>query len=233
MINEQVARVVNGVISDRIVAVSTIYIFCVCCYSPLSSADVEVVPRHYNQWKYVWDANYLTPTVPLPVVSQSRREVIKETSIIVNAPVADVFQYYSHVPNHASLQPLIQNMRSHYQRGEGGNNFTVVEYTVIDDMMDDVGSDVIFQVQRFAYENYYYHHRGIEHLPNVTLHVTDRLEETTEGNTQVTEVIELISYRWLTEPALQNEGADQQAFDVIRAYYESDLTNDTQWAGAN
>lgn len=153
-----------------------------------ASAQTTTTSPTYEQWQTAWDFyRFWECADPRPWEPRRVRTVtLTET---INAPIADVFAYYSDINNHYGHHSFLRDVVEHerYTRADGieVRNFTAVEEIPLADGLSTLSNT---HAQQRLDASAYYYETDTWTLPNVVTHQQISFESVA-GDTRITEEI--------------------------------------------
>ncbi|MFI6454410.1 SRPBCC family protein [Streptosporangium amethystogenes] len=190
-------------------------------FSTPARADTD--PLLAAQWQIAWDTYrfYEFLTAPLPITG--RKQVTRDVSIEINAPVEHVFDAYSNINNHLGMHSFLKRVVTHADWNEPGTryvNFTAVEEIPVAGL--PVTSNTHAQ-QRVHRDDLYYETDSWT-LPNVVTHQKIVFTDLDGGRTRVTEHLTFEASILLIDFTVTNGVSSHQATQAgLKAAIESGL----------
>ncbi|GII56690.1 hypothetical protein Pth03_50790 [Planotetraspora thailandica] len=99
---------------------------------PVHAETPETDAQLAAEWQAAWDFYkfYECATAPLPVTG--RKQVSRDISIDIDAPIEHVFEVYSNVNNHVGLHSFLKRMVTHKDWTEAGTHY--IDFTAIEEI---------------------------------------------------------------------------------------------------
>ncbi|WP_424534020.1 hypothetical protein ACOZ38_27340 [Sphaerisporangium viridialbum] len=174
--------------------------------APVSDAELAL------HWQTAWDTYRFYDTAP-PVPGSGRSRDTTQISVVINAPVRQVFEKYSNINNHIGRAAFLKRVVTHKDTCRHDTRY--INFTAIEDIPYEgaiVTSETHAQ-QRIHQDDLYYE-TDTWSLPNVVTHQKIVFRKLTGGKTEVTERLTFDADTSLIDFVVTNGTASHQQTQV-------------------